>query len=75
MLRQLFVNRNEEPVTVAAVVVILTVVVLACAALVAVPLWTAVIEGGRSQATPDECRALASKPDRHACYDRLRLAD
>jgi hypothetical protein len=65
--------RKREPVVISAAIAILAAAVLVCAALVAVPLWTALVQDWRFEPIADQCRMLKDTRARAACDEKLRL--
>jgi len=45
---------------------------MVCTALVAVPLWTALVQGWQVQPLADECSMLKEGPVRQDCYENRR---
>lgn len=66
-------GRGRRPVVISAGVAILAAAVLVCAALVAVPLWTALVQAWRFEPIADQCGMLKDTRAREACDEKLRL--
>jgi hypothetical protein len=66
-------GRRRQPVVISAGVAILAAAVLVCAALVAVPLWAALVQDWRFEPIADQCRMLKDTRARAACDEKLRL--
>jgi hypothetical protein len=64
----------QQPIAISAAVAILAVIALVCAALVAVPLWTALVGNWQMDAISDPCgpRAYAARQD---CLEQLTLGE
>jgi hypothetical protein len=68
-------RRKREPIVISAAIAILAAAVLACAGLVAVPLWTALVQDWRFEPIADQCRMLKDARAREACDERLRAEE
>jgi|SRR5215510_7240847 len=65
-------GRRQEPIAISAAVVILALTALVCAGLVAVPLWTALVQGSQVEAISDPCD-LKDVTALQDCLEKLRL--
>lgn len=65
---------QEQPIAISAGIVILAAIVLVCAALLAVPLWTALVHDWQVEAIPDEC-VVKDPTARQDCFEQLRLGE
>ena len=65
-------GQRRQPVAISAGIVILAAI--ACAGLVAVPLWTALVQGWRVEAISDPC-GLKAQAARQDCLDELGLGE
>jgi hypothetical protein len=62
-------DRRQQPVAISAGIAILAAATLVCAGLVAVPLWTAFVQGWQMEAISDPCgREHAAA--RHDCLEK-----
>jgi hypothetical protein len=68
-------GRRRQPVVISAGIAILAAAVLLCAGLVAVPLWTALVQDWRFEPIADQCRMLKDARAREACDERLRAEE
>jgi hypothetical protein len=66
-------GRRRQPVVISAGIAILAAAVLLCAGLVAVPLWTALVQDWRFEPIADQCRMLKDARARETCDERLRV--
>jgi hypothetical protein len=64
----------QQPIAISAAVVILAVTALACAGLVAVPLWTALVRDWQVDAISDRC-GLKAQAARQDCLEELKLEE
>src|SRR5262245_44226237 len=64
-------NGRTQPIAISAGIVILAAIVLACAALLAVPLWTALVQDWQVGAMSDPC-ALKDATARQDCFEKPR---
>jgi hypothetical protein len=62
-------RRSRQPVIVVVFIAMLAAAALAGAGLVAIPLWTALVQGWRFQPVVEECSILQDAGARKACYD------
>jgi hypothetical protein len=62
-------RKSRQPAIIVAFIVVLAAATLAAAALVAIPLWTAVVQSWRFQPVIGECKTLQDAGARKACYD------
>jgi hypothetical protein len=67
-------NGRQQPVAISAGIVILAAAALVCAGLVAVPLWTALVQGWKVEAISDPC-GMKDAADRQDCRDKVRLGE
>src|SRR5215471_4252977 len=67
-------GRRRQPLAISAAIVILAATVLVCAGLVAVPLWTALVQGWQGEAISDPC-GLKDAAARQDCFEKLRLGE
>ena len=67
-------GQTRQPVAISVGIVILAAITLACAGLVAVPLWTALVQGWRVEAISDPC-GLTDPSARLDCFARLRIGE
>jgi hypothetical protein len=51
-------------------IAVLAAVALVCAGLVAIPLWSALVQGWQFQPVLQQCSALENAVARQACYER-----
>ena len=65
---------GRQPIAVSAAVAILAFTALVCAALVAVPLWTALVHDWQVDANSDPC-GLKAQAARQDCLDELGLGE
>jgi hypothetical protein len=65
-------GRRQQPVAISAGIAILAAATLVCAGLVAVPLWTALVQGWQVEAVSDPCGVTAARQD---CLEKLRLGE
>jgi len=65
---------RQQPIAISAGVTILAVIVLVCAGLLAVPLWTALVQGWQVEATSEPCE-LKDVSARQDCFEKLRLGE
>jgi hypothetical protein len=65
---------RQQPIAISAGIVILAAATLVCAGLVAVPLWTALVQGSQVEAVPDPC-GVTDAADRKDCLEKLRLGE
>lgn len=66
-------SQARQPIFISVGVIILAAVVLVCVALLAVPLWTALVQDWEVEAVSDPC-ALNEASARQDCFD-LRLGE
>jgi hypothetical protein len=62
---------RREPFVITASIVVLGVVVLLCAALLAPPLWTVLVEAWHFSPRTQECSTLKDAIARRACFDEF----
>jgi len=67
-------GQRRQPVAISAGIVILAAIALTCAGLVAVPLWTALVQGWRVEAISDPC-GLKAQAARQDCLVELGLGE
>jgi acyl-CoA synthetase (AMP-forming)/AMP-acid ligase II len=65
-------GQRRQPVAISAGIVILAAIALVCAGLVAVPLWTALVQGSQVEAISDPCE-LKDATTLQDCLEKLRL--
>ena len=65
--------RRPQPIVISAAIAILAAVVLVCVGLVAVPLWTALVQGWQFQPLAEQCKVLKDARAREACDEKLRV--
>jgi hypothetical protein len=65
---------RQQPIAISAAIVILAVTALACAGLVAVPLWTALVHDWQVDAISDRC-GLKTQAVRQDCLEELKLGE
>jgi hypothetical protein len=65
---------RQQPVAISAGIVILAAATLVCAGLVAVPLWTALVQGWQVEAISDRC-GVTDAAARQECLEKLRLGE
>jgi hypothetical protein len=65
-------NARHQPISISIAIAVLAAAVLVCTALVAVPLWTALVRDWQVQPLADECRMLKEGPVRQTCYESRR---
>ncbi|HEY7662617.1 MAG TPA: hypothetical protein VH934_05795 [Xanthobacteraceae bacterium] len=66
-------GRRREPLVILVGIAILAAVVLVCAALLAVPLWTALVGNWRFEPIPDQCEMIKDARAREACDEKRRV--
>ena len=66
-------KQTRQPVVISAAIAVLAATVLVCAGLVVVPLWTALVQGWRSQPVADQCRMLKDAHAQEVCDERLMV--
>jgi hypothetical protein len=62
-------NARRQPVAISIGIAVLTAAVMVCTALVAVPLWTALVQYWQVQPLADECSMLKEGPVRQGCNE------
>jgi len=67
-------GRRQQPIAISAAIVILAATVLVCAGLVAVPLWSALVQGWQVEATSNPC-GLKDATARKDSFEKLRLGE
>src|SRR5215831_3339794 len=67
-------GQRRQPVAISAGVIILAVIAVVCAGLVAVPLWTALVQGLQVETISDPC-GLQDAAARQDCLEKLRLGE
>jgi len=65
---------GQQPVAISAGIAILAAATLVCAGLVAVPLWSALVQGWQVEAVSDPC-AVRDAAARQGCLEKLRLGE
>ncbi len=65
---------RQQPDAISAGIVILAAATLVCAGLVAVPLWTALVQGWQVEAVSDPC-GVTDAAARQDCLEKLRLGE
>jgi hypothetical protein len=65
---------RQQPIAISAGIVILAAATLVCAGLVAVPLWTALVQGWQTEAVSDPC-GVTDAAARQDCLEKLRLGE
>jgi hypothetical protein len=65
---------RQQPIAISAAVVILAVIALACACLVAFPLWTALVRDWQVDAIADRCGVKAGAAPQ-GCLEELGLGE
>jgi hypothetical protein len=65
---------RQQPVAISAGIAILAAATLVCAGLVAVPLWTALVQGWQVEAISDPC-GVTDAASRQDCLEKLRLGE
>ena len=65
---------RQQPDAISAGIVILAAATLVCAGLVAVPLWTALVQGWQVEAISDPC-GVTGAAARQDCLEKLRLGE
>jgi hypothetical protein len=66
-------GQGRQPFIISAGIAVLAAVVSVCAGLAVVPLWTALVQGWRSQPVADQCRMLKDDHAREACDEKLMV--
>jgi len=66
-------GRGRQPFIISAGIAVLAAVVSICAGLAVVPLWTALVQGWRSQPVADQCRMLKDAHAQEVCDERLMV--
>ena len=66
-------GRRRQPFVISAGIAVLAAVVSVCAGLAVVPLWTALVQGWRSQPVADQCRMLKDAHAQEVCDERLMV--
>jgi hypothetical protein len=64
-------GQGQQPIAISAGIIILTITVLVCAGLVAIPLWTALVQGWQFEAISDPC-GLKDAIARQDCLEKLK---
>ena len=67
-------GRNQQPIAISAAIAILALTTLLCAVFVAVPLWTALVQGWQVEAISDPC-GVTDAAARQDCLEKLRLGE
>jgi|SRR6516164_10744036 len=67
-------GQRRQPVAISAGIVILAAIALVCAGLVAVPLWTALVQGSQVEAISDPCE-LKDATTLQDCLEKLDSED
>jgi hypothetical protein len=67
-------GRRPQPIVISVGIVLLAAVVLVSAGLVAIPLWTVLVQGWRLQPIADQCNIVGDARTREACDEKLREA-
>jgi hypothetical protein len=67
-------GRRPQPIVISVGIVVLAAVVLVSAGLVAIPLWTVLVQGWRFQPIADQCNIVGGAGTREACDEELREA-
>jgi len=67
-------GRSQQPLAITAGIIILALTALVCAGLVAVPLWTALVQGWQVETISDPC-GLQDAAARQDCLEKLRLGE
>jgi hypothetical protein len=68
-------GRGRQPIVISAGIAILAAAVLFCAALVAVPLWTALIRQWQFEPIADQCKMIKDARAREACDEKQRIEE
>jgi hypothetical protein len=64
-------GRRRQPIVISAGIAVLAAVVSVCAGLAVVPLWTALVQGWRSEPVADQCQMLKDAHARDLCDEKL----
>jgi len=67
-------GRRQQPIAMSAAITLLALTALVCAGLLAVPLWTALVQRWQVEAIPEPC-ALTDTAARQDCLEKLRLGE
>jgi hypothetical protein len=65
-------GRRPQPIIISVGIVLLAAVVLVSAGLVAIPLWTVLVQGWRFQPIADQCTIVGHAREGEACDEKLR---
>ena len=67
-------GRSQQPLAITAGIIILALTALVCAGLVAVPLWTALVQGWQVETISDPC-GLQDAAARQDCLEKIRVGE
>jgi hypothetical protein len=65
-------GRRPQPIVISVGIVLLAALVLVSAGLVAIPLWTVLVQGWRLQPIADQCNIVGDAREGEACDQKLR---